>query len=58
MKTPSQELAEKILARLIAEKLILNQDVKQLLPKLAEGKLNAADWRLALEKAIARESRS
>ncbi|MCG3139597.1 MAG: hypothetical protein HDKAJFGB_00491 [Anaerolineae bacterium] len=56
MKTPSEELAEKILARLVAEKLVLAQDVTQLLPKLAGGKMKAADWRLALEKALAKKA--
>ncbi|OQY81825.1 MAG: hypothetical protein B6D41_19085 [Chloroflexi bacterium UTCFX4] len=50
MKTPSEELARKILERLVAEKLVLAEDVKHLLPKLADGKMKGADWRLALEK--------
>lgn len=55
MTTPSEELAQKILERLVAEKLVLADDVKQLLPKLAGGKMKGADWRLALEKALAKK---
>lgn len=55
MTTPSEELAQKILERLVAEKLVLADDVKHLLPKLADGKMKGADWRLALEKALAKK---
>jgi hypothetical protein len=49
MEKPSHKLAGKIVTRLIKEKLISEQAGKKLLPKLAEGKLRAEDWRLPLE---------
>lgn len=55
MSTPSQDLAKIIIEKLIAEKLLLAEDEKRLLPKLAEGKLRAEDWRLAVEKAADKE---
>lgn len=57
MDTPSQILAGKIIERLVQEKLLAAQDGKKLLPKLAEGKLRAEDWRLPLEMAEAKGSK-
>jgi hypothetical protein len=51
MDTPSQQLAAKIIERLIAEKLLWPADGKKLSAKLADGKLTPEDWRLPLELA-------
>lgn len=57
MDTPSRKLAEKIVERLIQEKLLTKQDGKKILPKLAEGKLRPEDWRLPLELGEAKEAK-
>jgi hypothetical protein len=51
MDTPSEHLAAKILERLIAEKLLTENDRKKLLAKLGNGDLKPEDWRLAVELA-------
>ncbi len=51
MESPSQQLAKKIMSRLVTEKLLLVADEAKLISKLAEGTLTAADWRLGLENA-------
>ena len=51
MDTPSKQLAEKIMERLIADGLMMSDDRKRLLTKLADGKLKPEDWRLAIELA-------
>lgn len=50
MSGPSTELAERIIKRLTAEGLVRDSDREPLLAKLAQGKLQAEDWRFALEK--------
>ena len=57
MATPTQQLAEKILERLIAEGLLAQDDHKKLVNKLADGKLKSEDWRLAVELAAAKETK-
>ena len=52
MNTPSEQLAEKILERLIREKLLTKPESKKLQPKLAEGKLRSEDWKLAVELSL------
>ena len=52
MNSPSQVLAQKIVDRLVQEKLLLNEDAKRVVAKLAEGSMEAEDWRLAFEKAM------
>jgi len=49
MDTPSRKLAEKILERLVHEKVLTEQEGNKILPKLAEGTLRSEDWRLAVE---------
>ena len=49
MSSPSEKLAEKIIEKLIHEKLLSKQEAKKILPKLAEGKLRPEDWRLSIE---------
>lgn len=50
--TASEQLAGKIIERLIDEKLLSANDGKKLIPKVATGKVRAEDWRLAVEKSI------
>jgi hypothetical protein len=49
MDTPSEKLAHKIIDRLIHEGLVTEQAGRKMLTKLAEGTLQAEDWRLPLE---------
>jgi hypothetical protein len=58
MDTPTQQLAAKILERLIAEGLLTKNDQKKLVNKLADGKLTSEDWRLAVELAASKEVES
>lgn len=46
---PSSKLAEKILNRLVLEKLISEKEAKKVLNNLVEGKMRAEDWSLILE---------
>ncbi len=55
MGTPSEQLAEKIIERLISEKLVSETDGKKMFVNLAAGTLKAEDWRLPIENAIERE---
>lgn len=55
METPSKQLADRIMDRLIAEGLMSSDDRKKLLTKLADGKLKQEDWRLAVELAGSRK---
>lgn len=55
VESPSLQLADKILDRLVKEHLLFEEDKLKLRTKLAEGKLGAEDWRLALELAQSRE---
>lgn len=58
MKTPSQQLAQKIIKRLIHEKLLTDQQGEKLLPKFLDGKLTQEDWRLAIELSAEQEAKS
>jgi hypothetical protein len=53
--SPAEKLSERILERLIEEKLISKSEAKKLVPKLAEGKLRPEDWRLAIEISMAQK---
>lgn len=50
--TASEQLAERIIQRLVDEKLLSANDGKKLVPKMATGKVRAEDWRLAVEKSL------
>lgn len=52
MISPSQTLAQKIVDRLVMERLLTADDARQVLVKLADGNMKPEDWRLAVEKAI------
>ena len=56
--TPSGKLASRILKRLIKEKLLRPADEAKLFANLAEGKLKAEDWRLAIELALSKEKKA
>jgi len=43
------QLAQRILDRLVDEKLLTVRDAKRMLAPMAEGELSADDWRLPLE---------
>lgn len=58
MDTPSKQLASKIIERLVEEKLIRPGDRAKLLSKLAEGKISAEDWRLAVELAQGKDKKA
>lgn len=49
MESPSQQLANRIIKRLFQENLLTEERGEAMLNKLAEGKLNAEDWRLEIE---------
>lgn len=51
MDTPAHKLSEKIIERLVAEKLLTAESGKKLVPKIAEGKLRSEDWHVALDLA-------
>jgi hypothetical protein len=55
MSSPSEELAKKIAAKLVTEKLILPEDEVPIAIKLADGQLKPEDWRLTIEKGIDRK---
>lgn len=57
MATPSLQLANKILDRLVNENLLAEDDRVKLGAKLADGTLKSEDWRLAIEIAQAREQK-
>lgn len=57
MDTPSDKLACKIVERLVRENLVTEQEGKKILPKLAQGKLLAEDWQLAIELSAAKEGK-
>jgi hypothetical protein len=57
VETPSQKLAQKIIERLIHEKLLTDQQGGKLLPKFFSGKLTQEDWQLAIELSAAQEDK-
>lgn len=58
MPTPSEQVASQIVKRLIEAKLLRAADESKVFPKLADGTMNAQDWRLAIELAGAKEKKS
>jgi ribosomal protein S1 len=56
LKTPSEVLAEKVVAGLVAKALVLSNDAKKLTVNISTGKLKAEDWRLVIEKAIDKDA--
>ena len=52
MSTLSTDVAKKILERLVAEKVVLADDRRELLEKFAQGQVRAEDWKVAVEKGL------
>jgi hypothetical protein len=53
---PSDQLANTIIEKLIVNGLVLEKNRKRLRDNLANGRLKAEDWRLAIELAITEEN--
>lgn len=51
MTSPTQQLAERVVRRLVEERLLTPGDAARLQSKLMDGKLRPEDWRVVLEKA-------
>lgn len=49
MKTPDQEVADRIIAQIREKKLLSDPALAKLGPKLAAGMLSADDWKLLVE---------
>lgn len=56
MSTPSDQLARRIVDRLLAERLIGQADAARLAVGIAQGETGAKDWRLAIERALPESS--
>jgi hypothetical protein len=56
MSTPSDQLASLIVERLIAERLVSSADAPHLAARIADGKIQADEWRLAIERASPRSA--
>ncbi|MEW8266057.1 MAG: hypothetical protein AB2731_07960 [Candidatus Thiodiazotropha sp.] len=51
-KSPSEELADIVVANLLDKGLILESDTTKTITELASGRLKGEDWRLLIEKAL------
>ncbi len=49
MKTPDEEVAERIVAEFRRAGLLSENGLRKLLPALAAGKMKVEDWKLAFE---------
>lgn len=58
MNSPSAQLAKEIIDQLITEKIIVPNDRQSLTVKMAEGKLQTSDWKLAIEKSLDEEGQA
>ena len=58
MQTPSQQLASKVIERLLVEKILAPKDSVKTSALLSEGKLTMDDWRLLLELNEAEKEKS
>lgn len=56
MKTPSEELAEKIVPLLTGSRLFLAEDATRNKIKIASGSMKAEDWLISIEKALDKEN--
>ena len=56
LKTPSELLAEKIVGVLAENSLILGGDIQKIVRNLANGKMKAEDWRMAIKKVSDKEA--
>lgn len=55
MSTPSEDLTKIIFEKLIKEGLLAEDDASKLFVKASTGKMDSADWRLAIEKSGKKE---
>ncbi len=55
MTSPVEALSQRIATKLVAEGLILEEDVPSVSKLLADNKSKESDWRLAIEKAIEKQ---
>ena len=56
--SPNEQVAQRIVARLLASGLIAASQAETVRRGLAAGTLKATDWRLLAEKALQMEARS
>ena len=49
MTSPSEELAQKIIDRLVQEKLLTLERSQRLVNKLANGRISTEDWKVDIE---------
>ena len=49
MKTPDQEVADRIIQEFRKSKLLSEKGIQKIVPSLASGTLQAEDWRLIFE---------
>ena len=57
MNSPSQTLAERIVNRLLQEKLLSESEAKKILPKLADGKVQSEDWHVAIQMGLSSKTK-
>lgn len=55
METPSKQLSEIVLTKLVEAGLLRGSDKQKYLSKFAEGNITQEDWRLSIELAKAEE---
>lgn len=58
MTTPSEQLAAKIVDRLVREKLLVEADAGKITDKIIQEKMKPEEWRLYIEKGIDAGERS
>jgi hypothetical protein len=49
MKTPDEEVSDRIIAKFREGKLLTEKGIGKLIPNLSAGKLTSEDWKLAFE---------
>ena len=58
MTDPNQELAKKIVERLVKEGLLNEKEGNKIIGPLAQGKFSQDDWKVAFEKSAEKEKSS
>jgi len=53
-KSPDQTVADSIVAKLLDEALITNEDAKGLSQKIAVGKVSPADWAVMIKMGLSK----
>jgi hypothetical protein len=49
---PSQELTQRVITRLMKKNLLSKEEALKIESKVAEGKMQSADWKLVFEKSL------